>query len=296
MLDRRVSIGLGVPYVIQDTLIDPTLTQVNHDHQYLQIMIPYTRLSGKVWQMGNEFGIRGLDVVAEEVDYLDYQVSQWLQSIPESIRYSPGIPPGSDVVSQQHFYLSVVLHVRGNQLRNILCRPLLQSSDGIKTNPQRTSNAVRTAKESLQVFLELDAASDILWTHATFFKHFIVSALGNLLLIVLHATDEYLDEVCDIFYLGLALMRKLSKRSPPVMRMWGRLKGLENLQAKLASTRRRAQNYSSDTAVSIPDERSDGELLFFDSDIRDEFAGVFSPNFSLEDFLNLPPSSFVVSN
>ena len=292
-LDRRVSIGLGVPYMIQDTLIDPTLTQINHDHQYLQFIIPFTKLSGKAWQMGNEFGTRSLEAVVDEVDYLDYQVSQWLQSIPESLRYYPGLPPGTDVVSQQHFYLGVVLHVRGNQLRNVICRPLLQSLERIKANPQRTANAVRVARNSLQVFLELDAACDILWNHATFFKHFIVSALGNLLLVALHGSAEYWDRVSDIFYLGLGLVRKLSKRSPPVMRMWGRLKGLENLQARLASLQRRVetqhQSHASDIAGSIADDRNDGDFLFCDSDIRDDFGGVFDPDFNIEDFLDLVP-------
>src|ERR1700761_2747554 len=76
-LDRRSSLGLGVPFVIQDTLVDPALASLDFDHDYLRSMIPFAKLSGKAWQMSNDFSTKEPDVVREEIGYLDYQVLQW---------------------------------------------------------------------------------------------------------------------------------------------------------------------------------------------------------------------------
>ena len=149
-------------------------------------------------------------------------------------------------------------------------------------NPMHVSSAVDIAKESLQVLLDLDTTTDLLWAHATFFKHFIVSALGNLLLVSLYATEKYWPLIRDTFHLALGLVRKLSRRSRPVMRVWKRLKGLEHLQSKLASVHGRFEAEPFKT----PEYGEIEESMFFDSDIRDEFAGLFDPNFDLGDFFD----------
>jgi hypothetical protein len=297
-LDRRSSLGLGVPFVIQDTLVDPTLGALDFDHPYLRSMIPFAKLSGKAWQMSNDFSNSkkepadaDVDLVREQIDYLDYQVLQWQKQIPAPIRYCHGVTEiascgydsrgdyhhdigrhggngrssGIDsdsaaTTSRRHFYLAVVLFVRSNQLRNLIYRPLLQSAARIRTHPEHTLTALTIARDSLQAFADLDSRTDLLHTHATFFKHFIVSSLGNLLLIVVHAaaaattaatteaetdtasaTDTDTDlwaPIRETFHVAAALLRKLSARSGPVLRAWDRLKCLEDLQAKILAARR----------------------------------------------------------
>jgi hypothetical protein len=286
-LDRRSSLGLGVPFVIQDTLVDPTLGALDFDHPYLRSMIPFAKLSGKAWQMSNDFSNSkkepadaDVDLVREQIDYLDYQVLQWQKQIPAPIRYCHGVTEiascgydsrgdyhhdigrhdgnerssGTDsdraaTTSRRHFYLAVVLFVRSNQLRNLIYRPLLQSAARIRTHPEHTLTALTIARDSLQAFADLDSRTDLLHTHATFFKHFIVSSLGNLLLIVVHAaaatteadTDTDIDlwaPIRETFHVAAALLRKLSMRSGPVLRAWDRLKCLEDLQAKILAARR----------------------------------------------------------
>jgi hypothetical protein len=313
-LDRRSSLGLGVPFVIQDTLVDPTLISLDFDHVYLRSMVPFAKLSGKAWQMSNDFSRKEPNVVREEIDYLDYQVLQWQKQIPSSIRYSHGLTeiphlPSSDGDTLRQFYLSVALFARSNQLRNVIYRPLLQSASRIKSDPEHTRTALNIAKTSLQAFSDLDATTNLLQTHATFFKHFIISSLGNLLLIVVHAVTEFWTEIRDTFHGALTLLRKLSARSGPVLRAWDRLKGLEDLQAKILTARRlkaEAQqqdlNYYGGISAMRPGERStdlsnncnvggsltNEDYMLFDSQIRDEFAGLFDPSFTFEDFDGLP--------
>ncbi|EXJ56358.1 uncharacterized protein A1O5_12625 [Cladophialophora psammophila CBS 110553] len=311
-LDRRSSLGLGVPFVIQDSLVDPALVSLDFDNVYLRTMIPFAKLSGKAWQMSNEFGSKEPDIVREEIEYLDYQVSQWQKQIPASIRYchgSTGLPDLKSCNSEilQQFYLSVALFVRSNQLHNVIYRPLLQSASRIKSHPEHILAAVNVAKDSLQVLSELDAATTLLETHATFFKHFIVSSLGNLLLIAVHATAEYWMEIRDTFHVGLTLLRKLSSRSGPVMRAWNRLKCLEELQSKILNTRQlqTEQQQDADHFGGISDMRpTQGTSLLtdcnvehpmdgddstpFDSQIRDEFARLFDPSFAFGDFYEFP--------
>lgn len=313
-LDRRTSLGLGIPFVIQDNLVDPALTSLDFEHDYLKTMIPFAKLSGKAWQMSNDFSGKEPDIVREEIEYLDYQVLQWQKQIPVSIHYRHGVteipdPTNSDDDTLRRFYLSVVLFVRSNQLRNVIYRPLLQSASRIKNDPGQTLSALGIAKDSLQVFSDLDATTDLLRTHATFFKHFIVSSLGNLLLIVVHATTETWAEIRNAFQVASNLLRKLSARSGPVLRAWDRLKGLEDLQAKILAVRRQKaeaqqqQDLScyvdSTTRTGQPstglgnscdfeDSLRSEDYMLFDSQIRDEFTELFDPSIAVGDFFEFP--------
>jgi len=313
-LDRRSSLGLGVPFVIQDSLVDPALTSLEFDHLYLRSMVPFAKISGKAWQMSNEFSSKEPDAVREEIDYLDYQVLQWQKQIPASLRYCHGLTEITQVTSSEGdglrlLYLSVALFVRANQLRNVIYRPLLQSASRIKNDPEHTLAALNIAKDSIQAFVDLDATTILLQTHAMFFKHFIVSSLGNLLLIVVHGTTEYWTEIQDTFHTALTLLRKLSVRSGPILRAWDRLKGLEDLQAKiLTASRRKAEtqqqslNYfagisgarPSDTSASLNSNCDVGGMqigeshMLFDSQICDEFAGLFDMSYNLADFYEFP--------
>ncbi|KEF55082.1 uncharacterized protein A1O9_08735 [Exophiala aquamarina CBS 119918] len=312
-LDRRSSLGLGVPFVIQDTLVDPALASLEFDHLYLRSMITFAKISGRAWQMSNEFSSKEPDVVREEIDYLDYQVLQWQKQIPTSLRYCYGsseIPQmtSGEVDGLRRLYLSVALFVRANQLRNVIYRPLLQSASRIKNDPEHSLAALHIAKESIKAFVDLDATTNLLQIHATFFKHFIVSSLGNLLLIVVHATTEYWTEIQDTFHAASTLLRKLSTRSGPILRAWDRLKGLEDLQAKILNTGRRKaetqqQNLNdfagmgvrpSEESASLDNNCELGDLeigesfMLFDSQICDEFAGLFDPSYNLADFYEFP--------
>ncbi|KAK6369720.1 hypothetical protein LTS17_009170 [Exophiala oligosperma] len=333
-LDRRSSLGLGVPFVIQDSLVDPTLLSIDFDHAYLRSMVPFAKLSGKAWQMGNDFTAKEPDAVREEIDYLDYQVLQWQKQIPASLSYqhhsgSKSVPiyPAMDGTAARdtarQFYLSVVLFARANQLRNVIYRPLLQSASRIQGNLAHTSTALNIARDSIRAFSELDEATDLLGTHAAFFKHFIVSSLGNLLLILVHSDDatgtEYWTDIRETFHVASVLMRKLSVRSGSVLRAWDRLKGLEDLQAKIMTARRRKaeakqqgslnsesgviegmgtgeqdygerpsnndddNNHNFDCFNNILDEPSlirGGDCTLFDSQIRNDFAGFLDPAFA----------------
>jgi hypothetical protein len=318
-LDRRSSLGLGVPFVIQDTLVDPALSSIDFDHDYLRAMIPFAKLSAKAWQMNNDFSSKEPDAIREEIDYLDYQVLQWQKQIPAPLRYCHGQteipdPANSDADTLQRFYLSVALFVRSNQLRNVIYRPLLQSASRINSDLDHTLTALRIAKDSLQAFSDLDVTTSLLYTHATFFKHFIVSSLGNLLLIVVHAPTEYWTEIRDTFHAASTLLRKLSNRSGPLLRAWDRFKGLEDLHAKILTARRakaevqqqleKDVNYyggirpnpsegmpglSNNWNIGVGGSVSRGEdYMLFDSQIRDGFAGLFDPSLELGDLYDFP--------
>ncbi|KIW25685.1 uncharacterized protein PV07_08846 [Cladophialophora immunda] len=346
-LDRRTSLGLGVPFVIQDSLVDSALVSIDFEHDYLRAMIPFAKLSAKAWHMNNEFPGKEPHVVHEDIDYLDYQVRQWQKQIPASIRYVHGqsaIPDAgasSDADELQRFYLGVALCVRSNQLRNVIYRPLLQSASRIDSDLEHTRTALKIAKDSLQTLSDLDATTSLLYTHATFFKHFIVSSLGNLLLIVVHApAAEYWAEIRDTLRAASMLLRKLSHRSGPVSRAWDRLKGLEDVQAKILAARRakpgaqqqeqqqqqqqlapqQQPNQQGQQGQQEPNQKdvsclasmrltpaegicglSDSwnvgvggsgsgteDYMLFDSQIRDEFAGVFDPALRLDDLYDFP--------
>lgn len=130
-------------------------------------------------------------------------------------------------------YLQAVLFVRKSHLRNLIYRPILQLSSRIQQSRQHAEQGIRIAKEAIHVLTELTEHTTFIQKHALFFKHLVLTAFGNLLLAVVNATSLFWDSVRTEFDAALNLIRLLSTKSMPLLRLWQRLEGLRNLQTKL---------------------------------------------------------------
>lgn len=279
-------------------------------------MVEWTQLAGKAWQILNNQYEKASVISKDEIDFIDYQILRWYNQIPDQlqlsyVRANIQVPDGD--AFQDPLYLPTILYIRQNYLRNLIYRPILQSARRIRENERYAHVAAEVAKTSITTMWQLNQTSNLIGTHPIVFKHFVLSSFGNLSLLVVNATNQFWTTVRDEFHLALKLIRLLSTRSGPLMRLWKRLQGLEELQSKIsAATLVATEQVSIPRQVTItkdsqqtddfrmdfpvfgdPTPSSDSMTSAFEgSYIRDEFAGLFDQAADSDSFFDFPFTEF----
>ncbi|CAG8147797.1 unnamed protein product [Penicillium nalgiovense] len=232
-LDRRWSLGTGLPFVIQDEDIDPNLPEPDASLPYLRCMVLYNRISSKIWYSG--LGSEGTtDIRRDEIGYLDYQILQWYKQVPDELKFYPVDPPkNSENVSRGMRRLRVLLYLRMNQLRILIYRPVLHSPASIAEDRGHAQTVVEIAKDTVRVLTRLNQMSDIYRTQQITFNYFLVAALAVLFLAVSHAPVDFNRQVRDEFYMALDLVNGFSTKSYVSKRLWKTIKGLRKIGEKL---------------------------------------------------------------
>ncbi len=169
------------------------------------------------------------------MEYLDYQILQWKNTIPESLCFSPSqfTHPLAASESRTQLRLKVLLYVRANQMRILIYRPVLLSATSIMENRNYAQKAVDVAKDTIRVLTRLNETSDIYRTQQACFNYFLISALAVLFLAVSHAPAEFNRQVRDEFYMALDLIKGFSTKSYVSQRLWRTIRGLKELGPKL---------------------------------------------------------------
>ncbi|KAE8376506.1 fungal-specific transcription factor domain-containing protein [Aspergillus bertholletiae] len=232
-LDRRWSLGTGLPFVIQDEDIDPNLPEPDSSLPYLRCMISYNRISSKIWYSG--LGSEGTtDIRRDEIGYLDYQILQWYKHVPDALKFYPvQSPKHGESVNRGLRRLRVLLYLRMNQLRILIYRPVLHSAASISEDKGHAQTVVDVAKDTVRVLTRLNQTSDIYRTQQITFNYFLVAALAVLFLAVCHAPAEFNRQVRDEFYMALDLVNGFSTKSYVSKRLWKAIKGLRKIGEKL---------------------------------------------------------------
>ncbi|KAJ5460846.1 uncharacterized protein N7458_002398 [Penicillium daleae] len=232
-LDRRWSLGTGLPFVIQDEDVDPNLPEPDSSLPYLRCMISYNRISSKIWYSG--LGSEGTtDIRRDEIGYLDYQVLQWYKQVPDELKFYPvESPKTGETASRGMRRLRVLLYLRMNQLRILIYRPVLHSAASIMEDRGHAQTVVDVAKDTVRVLTRLNQMSDIYRTQQITFNYFLVAALAVLFLAVCHAPNDFNRQVRDEFYMALDLINGFSTKSYVSKRLWKTIKGLRKIGEKL---------------------------------------------------------------
>ncbi|KAK1675961.1 hypothetical protein BDP55DRAFT_768159 [Colletotrichum godetiae] len=230
MLERRTSLGQGIPFYIQDCHVDPTLLAMNSHDTVMTALLDWTKLAGKTWYALNTQVEKESELNIDEIDYLDYRIEQWYQLLADDLKLEP-IQPGQEVR-----HVQAVLFLRKSHLHNLICRPVLQSAKRIVQYERHAHKAVAVARESLQMLSSLNENTTIIKRNPLFFKHLLLTAFGNLLLAVVNASSMFCDKVTIEFDIALEMIRALSKRSPLLLALWERLQGLRKLRAQLSGS------------------------------------------------------------
>lgn len=204
-------------------------------------MISYSRISSKVWRSITKFEGPGSDINKDSIEYLDWQILHWHQSIPDSLNSrSPDNLTDPNVASRGQRRLQVILYMRTNQMRVLIYKPILHSATSIMENKSYAQTVVEVAKDTIRVLTRLNETTDIYRTQQVCFNYFLISALAVLFLAVSHAPVEFSRQVRDEFYMALDLIKGFSTKSYISKRLWGTIKGLKEIGPKLGVISRQA--------------------------------------------------------
>ncbi|KNG89707.1 putative fungal specific transcription factor [Aspergillus nomiae NRRL 13137] len=237
VLDRRWSFGTGLPFAIQDTDMDTNLPVPGTATPYLTCMISYAQLSGKIWGLVVGWGSRSRAATSDYCSYLDFQVQQWIQSIPQELRFDPSRPSSPDAVQNDNMMmLQVLLALQANQLRILVYRQNLLSSESIETNVSGASVAVETAKSTIHMLDYFTRVSDIYFQRPEPFNYFLISALAALFLAVFHAPSRFSNVCRAEFYAAVDMVRKSSTRARTSRRLQKIIRSLKLIKLNVGKS------------------------------------------------------------
>lgn len=104
-------------------------------------------------------------------------------------------PGAGDHHSDNMVMLQVLLALQANQLRILVYRQSLLSTESIETDVAGASTAVETAKSTVHMLDFFGRVSDLYFQRPESFNYFLLSALAVLFQAVLHASTQF-SQVC----------------------------------------------------------------------------------------------------
>ena len=249
-LDRRWSLGTGLPFIFHDDDLDPMLPEPvsfmylrlhvsclisgqDESSPHLKCMVRYGRIASKFWYFGLNYDGKS-ESKKEEMNYLDFQILQWYKTIPEKFSFDPSnIRLDAQAGSRSDHRLRLILYLRLNLARLQIHRPVLYSATSISQNRPAVKTAVDVAKDTIRVLTRVNQISDMYRTQQIAYNFFLVQALAVLLLAVCHAPQDYGRQVRDEFYHAIDLVKNFSTNSYVAQRLWKTIRGLREIGEKL---------------------------------------------------------------
>ncbi|KAE8153124.1 hypothetical protein BDV25DRAFT_42405 [Aspergillus avenaceus] len=236
VLDRKWSFGTGLPFAIQDTDMDTNLPEPGTSTPYLTCMISYARLSTKIWELVVGWRSRSRAATSDYCSYLDFQVQQWIQSIPQDLRFDPSRRSSTDSLQNDNMMmLQVLLALQANQLRILVYRQNLLSSESIESNVSGASIAMETAKSTIHMLDYFTRVSDIYFQRPEPFNYFLISALAALFLAVFHAPARFSHACRAEFYAAVDMVRKSSTRARTSRRLQKIIRSLKLIKLNISN-------------------------------------------------------------
>ncbi|PYH48537.1 putative C6 transcription factor [Aspergillus saccharolyticus JOP 1030-1] len=255
ILDIRWSFGTGMPFALEDSDIDPWLPEPEEKTPYLRVMIRYSRIAAKVWKFISAFNNTN-EIKKEEMNFLDWQVQQWVANIPDILRLEQQPQPQQErepSTPRSLHRLRALLHLRANQLRMLIHRPVLHSAAHFMRHPAESQLVVDLAKETIRFITHLNETTDIYRLQQITFNWFLVSAVAALFLAVAQGPAQFGAECREEFYLGLELIKGFSTKSYISLRLWKSIRSLRKLGPQVMR-RQQQQEVPDESGAEVVDE------------------------------------------
>lgn len=232
-LDRRWSFGTGMPFALQDADIDSNLPEPDEAFPYLKHITEYNHIAAKIWYY-NAARESGESTKRDEVGFFDYQILQWYTQLPELLKFnSKNLPKENEVPGRGMRRLRFLMHLRKNQARISIYRPILHSATSIMENRLYAQTVVDVAKDTIATITGVNKISDLYRTQQVCYNYFLVQALAVLFLAVSHAPAEFCDQTREEFYSAIDLIKGFSTKSYLSKRLWRIVRGLKEMGEKI---------------------------------------------------------------
>ncbi|KAK9453397.1 hypothetical protein V1511DRAFT_512694 [Dipodascopsis uninucleata] len=244
IVDRRMSISVGRPYIFHDEDIDQKMPKYiniggelgeesRYRYMYLNSMIDYSRIVGKVWYVLSNFKPgKDISINIADIDYIEYLIGQWQNSLSLEMRLPPPnssyIPPQATPPLHSR-KLQTILYLRRNLMYLHILRPILFSSRTIADNMPYAMRAVDVALDSIKELSRLHFETDLYKSCQIHYNYFLVSALGVLFSAIIHAPAIFSAKCKAEFNTALYLIKLLSKFSRIGWRLWTSVKRIRNV-------------------------------------------------------------------
>ena len=238
-LDRRWSFGTGMPFSLQDSDIDPGLPEPDNTYPYLKHITIYNHIATKIWQHISTFDSGNQGVRRDDIGYLDFQIMQWYQNLPDHLKFdSSNLTAENNVPDRKTRRLRFLMFLRKNQARISVYRPILHSATSIAENRQNAETVIDIAKDTIATIIGIDRISDIYRTQQVCYNYFLVQALAVIFLSVAHAPAIFCDKTREEFYGAIDLIKGFSTKSFTTRRLWKTIRGLKDLGYKIGQLAR----------------------------------------------------------
>jgi hypothetical protein len=198
----------------------------------------YNKITSKVWSYNLSIE-SGVDGKRDEIGFLDYQVLQWYQQVPESLTFNvEDLARENEIPNRGQRKLRLLMFLRLNLARIQIYRPILHSATSIMANRQYAQKVINVAKETISVLIRVNQTSDLYRTQQVVYNYFLIQALAVIFLATSHAPVEFFRQTRDEFYGALDLVKGFSTRSYISKRLWTTIRGLKELGEKIGALAR----------------------------------------------------------
>lgn len=302
MFERRLSLGQGIPFSIQESHIDKALYSIASTTPLQSALLQWTTLAGTIWHALNNQAEKSYGLRVDDINDLDHQILEWYHSLPADLQLADNAVDTANT-SPQPSYPQSVLFVRKAHLRNLIYRPILYTSEQTSQSEVLFLKAIEISKETIRTVSHLYEHTQLVYKNTMFFQQLLLTAFGNLLLAFVNTGPRLRNSVREEFDMFLHVFQRLSSECTALNRTWQRLQGLRDLHARMNQSDRGAH-----VAEQHNENDAEGKLastLSFDDifpNISDLWPGIGTDSafdFSAEDVggmsdLSILPEDFTV--
>ncbi|KAK5043519.1 hypothetical protein LTR84_011450 [Exophiala bonariae] len=194
VIDRQLNFNSGLPFTMRD--IELEVPKGDDLPPYVKAMASYVDFGAQAWAA--ILDTRGrLKRQFEETNYqfLSYQVIRWIDSLPDELKPQQYlVPPNGKYLSMSEqdsatCSLRCILHLRANQIKILILRPLLFSAQSAQEKPRRVSEVGQVAIDTIDRIVEFHQRTDLCDKQWPILNQFLSSALSTLLLLYIHLLD-----------------------------------------------------------------------------------------------------------
>ncbi|RSL42795.1 hypothetical protein CEP54_015357 [Fusarium duplospermum] len=209
MIDRRIALGSGKPFLIQDSNVDTalpidlsdewmtrfstrneTMAELQHEITaevardmlpspipYVVAMIRYSRVAGKAWEV--LYGVKASNAPTfAMVEYVDTVLCKLLDTAPKNLRYDPDEPYESQFSTSWRWQIkqTVILSTCCTYLRLLIRRPLLPSSRPLSlTDEDDLESSIECAGLAAKILTAHQNIKDDLIKYSFALSHYVTS-------------------------------------------------------------------------------------------------------------------------
>ena len=164
---------------------------------------------------------------------------QWYQDLPESLQFnSRDLKAENEIPSRGLRRLRMLMHLRKNQARISIYRPILHSATSIMEHRHHAQQVVDVAKDTINTLTGVNQISDIYRTQQVLYNYFLVQALAVLFLSVAHAPVVFCNQSRQESYAAIELVKGFSTKSHVSKRLWRTIRGLKEMGDKIGALAR----------------------------------------------------------